>query len=158
MTLLTWEYSKYPLNLLQLQKSGISWLGAVFMSVSEKIRLIREAKGLTQEQVAEKIGISPSVYGDIERGENDPKLSKLQKIAKAFEIELSELVDLTEKGNLNVTFNTCTQKKFYIGSSSAELEKAVLLLKERDKEIEYLKAQLVQSQEVIALLKKTIAT
>lgn len=68
-------------NLLQSGKSGIFCDREVFMSVNEKIRSIREAKGLTQEQVAEKSGISASVYGDIERGENDPKLSKLQKIA-----------------------------------------------------------------------------
>ena len=47
------------------------------MSVNEKIKLIREAKGLTQEQVAEKLGVSPTAYGNIERGDNDPKLSKL---------------------------------------------------------------------------------
>jgi transcriptional regulator with XRE-family HTH domain len=124
------------------------------MSINEKIRLIRETKGFTQEQVAEKLGISSSVYGDIERGENDPKLSKLQKIAEAFDVQLSELVDLSDKGNLNVTFASCNQKKFYIGSSSAELEKSVLLLKERDKEVENLKMQISQLQEIMGLLRK----
>ena len=122
------------------------------MLINEKIRTIREIKGLTQEEVAEKIGISSSVYGDIERGENDPKLSKLQKIAKAFDIELSELVDLSDKGNLNVTFNTCNQKKFYIGSSNLELEKLTLLLRERDKEVDNLKVQILQLQQIINLL------
>jgi transcriptional regulator with XRE-family HTH domain len=56
------------------------------MSVNDKIRLIREAKGLTQEQVAEKLEMSPNAYGNIERGDNDPKLSKLQKIAEIFEL------------------------------------------------------------------------
>jgi transcriptional regulator with XRE-family HTH domain len=131
------------------------------MSVNEKIRSIREAKGLTQEQVAEKLGISSSVYGDIERGENDPKLSKLEKIAEAFEIELSELVDLSEKGNLNVTFNTCTQKKFYIGSAVTELEKQQLIIELKDKElamqqreIENLQAQITQLQKINGLLEK----
>jgi transcriptional regulator with XRE-family HTH domain len=124
------------------------------MSVNEKIRSIREAKGLTQEQVAEKLGISSSVYGDIERGENDPKLSKLKKIAEAFEIELSELVDLTDKGNLNVTFNTCTQKKFYIGSSNAELEKQLLIIELKDKEITMQQREIENLKEIIALLKK----
>ena len=58
------------------------------MSVNDKIRLIREAKGLTQEQIAEKLEMSPNAYGNIERGDNDPKLSKLQKIAEIFEIHL----------------------------------------------------------------------
>ncbi len=124
------------------------------MSVNEKIRLIREAKGLTQEQVAEKLGVSSSVYGDIERGENDPKLSKLQKIAEAFEIELSELVDLTDKGNLNVTFNTCTQKRFYIGSSNTELEKQLLIIESKDKELVMQQREIENLKEIITLLKK----
>ena len=49
------------------------------MSINEKIRLVREAKGLTQEQMAEKLEISRNSYGDIERGDNDVKLSTLQK-------------------------------------------------------------------------------
>jgi transcriptional regulator with XRE-family HTH domain len=123
------------------------------MSVNEKIRTIRETKGLTQEQVAEKLGISTSVYGDIERGENDPKLSKLQKIAEAFEIELSELVDLTDKGNLNVTFNTCTQKRFYIGSSNTELEKQQLIVALKDKELAMQQREIENLKEIITLLK-----
>ena len=127
------------------------------MSINEKIRLIREAKGLTQEQVAEKIGISASVYGDIERGENDPKLSKLEKLAEAFEMQLSELVDLTEKGTLNINFNKQGKHNIYCGSSNNELEKIALLLKERDKEVENLKTQINQLQEIIQLLKKQTA-
>jgi transcriptional regulator with XRE-family HTH domain len=58
------------------------------MSVNEKIKLVREAKGFTQEQVAEKLQMSKNGYGDIERGATDPKLSKLEKIAEAFKCEL----------------------------------------------------------------------
>jgi len=153
--------------LLQSQKTGILWLGAVFMSVNEKIRSIREAKGLTQEQVAEKTGISSSVYGDIERGENDPKLSKLQKIAEAFEIELSELVDLSEKGTLNINFANYQRNgknpksKVYISSANSELEKQQLIIELKDKElalqqreIENQKKQIAQLEEINALLKK----
>ena len=107
--------------------------------------------------MAEKIGISASVYGDIERGENDPKLSKLEKIAEAFEMQLSELVDLTEKGTLNINFNKQGKHNIYCGSSNNELEKIALLLKERDKEVENLKTQISQLQEIIALLKKGTA-
>ncbi len=37
------------------------------MSVHEKIKLVRQAKGLTQEEAAEKLNMSVSGYGDIER-------------------------------------------------------------------------------------------
>jgi transcriptional regulator with XRE-family HTH domain len=54
----------------------------VFMSVNEKIRLIRETKGLTQEQVAEKLKMSSSAYGNIERGDSDIKLSMVRTVFK----------------------------------------------------------------------------
>jgi len=114
------------------------------MSVNEKIKLVREAKGFTQEQVAEKLQMSKNGYGDIERGATDPKLSKLEKIAEAFNMELSELVDLTDKGTLNVNFsqsNKHHQNNVYVGSQSAELREQ-LLNKEmefKDKEIALLK-------------------
>lgn len=119
------------------------------MSVNEKIRLIREAKNLTQEQVAEKLGVSQSAYGDIERGDNDPKLSKLQKLADIFEIQLSELVDLTEKGTLNINFNKQGKNNVYITSSLTEKEMALKdeKLAMKDREIENL-------TEIIALLKR----
>ena len=111
------------------------------MSVNEKIRLIRETKGLTQEQVAEKLEMSPNAYGDIERGENDPKLSKLQKIAEIFEMPLSDLVDLSEKGTLNINFNKEGKNVMYVGSSVTAKE---MVLKDKElamqqREISYLK-------------------
>lgn len=138
------------------------------MSVNEKIRLIRETKGFTQEQVAEKLGVSPSAYGDIERGENDPKLSKLQKIAEIFEVQLSELVDSSEKGSLNINFNKGEKNTIYIGVTAIELEKQQLIIELKDKElglkdkeiamqqteIENLKIQITQLQKINALLEK----
>lgn len=120
------------------------------MSVNEKIRLIRETKGLTQEQVAEKLGVSPSVYGDIERGDSDPKLSKLQKLAETFEVSLSDLLDLGERGALNINFNNrgkqCT---LMFGSSIAEKELAL-----KDKEIAMQQREIEHLNEIIALMKK----
>ena len=127
------------------------------MSVNEKIRLIREAKGLTQEQVAEKLEIAPSTYGDIERGENDPKLSKLQKIAEALEIKLSELFELNEKGTLNMI--NCSdfdkKNKVYIGSSSAvELEKQLLINELKDKELALQQREITYLKELLDMHKK----
>ena len=41
------------------------------MVVHEKIKFFRQAKNWTQEEVAEKLGLSPNGYGSIERGETD---------------------------------------------------------------------------------------
>jgi transcriptional regulator with XRE-family HTH domain len=129
------------------------------MSVNEKIRLIREAKNLTQEQVAEKLGVSQSAYGDIERGDNDPKLSKLQKLAGIFEMQLSELVDLTEKGTLNINFpcqrnKTRHENNVYIGSSNAELKEQLLINELQKKELAMKDRENENLREIIALLKR----
>ena len=111
------------------------------MSVNEKIRLIRETKGLTQEQVAEKLNMSPSAYGNIERGDSDIKLSRLEKIAESLEVKLSELFELSEKGSLSI-INSChsnNETKIHIGSSATELEKQLLINELQAKEIAYLK-------------------
>lgn len=113
-------------------------------AVGEKLRVIREAKGLTQEQVAEKLQMSKNGYGDIERGDSDVKLSKLEKIAEIFNMQLAELVDLSDKGTLNVNFackqhNKHLQSNVYIGSHAAELKEQQLINEMKDKEITLLK-------------------
>jgi transcriptional regulator with XRE-family HTH domain len=125
------------------------------VSVHEKIRLIREAKGLTQEQAAEKLGMSVSNYGDIERGDNDPKLSKLQKIADLLEIELADLVDLSDRGVLNVNFNKQGKYNVYISGSATELKEQVLINALKDKEIALLHREIEQLNKLIAVLEKT---
>ena len=48
--------------------------------------------------------MSVNGYGDIECGDTDIKLSKLQKIADLFDLKLSELIKLNEKGGVNLAY------------------------------------------------------
>ena len=48
-----------------------------------KLKKRREALGLTQRQVAEKIGIAESAYQRYERGVVEPSVSAAIKLAKA---------------------------------------------------------------------------
>jgi transcriptional regulator with XRE-family HTH domain len=58
-----------------------------------KLRRIRERKGLTQEALAAKSGVSRAYLSRLEMGRHDPPLSRLRKIAKALRVKVSELVD-----------------------------------------------------------------
>lgn len=118
------------------------------MSVSDKIKLVRQAKGFTQEDVAEKLGMSSNAYGDIERGASDPKLSKLQKISDILGIHLSELLNLNEKTTLSINFNKQGRHYNVYMSSDSESEKLRTVIESQKTEIAYLK-------EIVALLKKT---
>lgn len=55
--------------------------------VGSNIRLLRRSKGMTQERLAEIIGVSGSYIGYLERGKRSPSLDLLAKIADAFDVE-----------------------------------------------------------------------
>lgn len=63
------------------------------MSVfSERLRVLREARGLTQSRLAEMIEVLPRVYNRWERGHIVPQLDKLVKLADVLQVPLDELV------------------------------------------------------------------
>ncbi len=62
------------------------------VSIGKKIRYYRENKKWTQEAFAEKIGLSLTYVGMIERGEKVPKLETFIKIANALEVSTDILL------------------------------------------------------------------
>ncbi len=56
----------------------------------------RIEKNLTQEQLANLSGVSKSYIGDLERGEKEPTISVLCKIAKALDVDIKELYKYEE--------------------------------------------------------------
>jgi len=59
--------------------------------LGRRIRALRKSTNLTQERLGERSAISYKHLGAIERGEENPSLSVLQKIAKGLGVEISEL-------------------------------------------------------------------
>ncbi len=57
------------------------------------IRAARQAKGLSQEALAELAGIDRSYMGGIERGEHNLAIMNLLKIADALGIKASSFLD-----------------------------------------------------------------
>lgn len=60
------------------------------------IRAARQAKGLSQEALAEVAGIDRSYMGGIERGEHNLAIMNLLKIADALGVKASFLLDRAE--------------------------------------------------------------
>jgi transcriptional regulator with XRE-family HTH domain len=130
------------------------------MQTHEKLRLMRQHKKLTQEKLAEKLDWAVNSYRKIEQGKASIKLEKLQQIANVMGVNVEELMNSDDKTVLNFAEN-CTQSNLahctvYLTETQCvhELEKARLLLQERDKENENLKKQILQLEEINALLKK----
>jgi len=131
------------------------------MQPFEKIRFIRQLKGWSQEEMANRLDMSNSGYGSIERGETDVNLSRLQEIAKIFEMELSELLRLNEGnvfhvGNCNTLTNSSQLNSLASDSTTLqyELEKLRLINEQQTKEMEYLRQQNADLREMVSLLKQ----
>ncbi len=72
--------------------------------IGEKIRLVREKQNLTQQSMADELGITSNGYGKIERGDSAINLDKLDKIAEILKVKLGDLIDL-EKSGVVITDN-----------------------------------------------------
>lgn len=68
----------------------------IIKSVGERVRQIRIAKGLSQEEVANNADIPINQIGRIERGEINPTISTLHAIAEALNTTLALLVSVEE--------------------------------------------------------------
>lgn len=53
---------------------------------------IRERSGLTQQQMADKLGISRSAIGMYEKGEREPNFETLELIADTFNVDMNFLL------------------------------------------------------------------
>lgn len=59
--------------------------------LGQRIRLLRENLGISQEKLAEKANLNTSFVGQIERGGKKPTLETLEKIVNALDISFEEL-------------------------------------------------------------------
>lgn len=57
------------------------------------LKKLRKSKNLTQEQLSELANIDRSYISDIERGIKSISIEKLEQLADALELELSELLN-----------------------------------------------------------------
>ena len=57
----------------------------------KKIRLIRLSKEISQEFIAEELGVSQSHYSKMEKGGRNINVSQLEKIAKVLNVTIQEL-------------------------------------------------------------------
>jgi transcriptional regulator with XRE-family HTH domain len=118
------------------------------LEIGNNIRRIREIKNYTQEAVADKVGMSVSAYGDIERGKSDVNFGRLSEIAAALEVKPEEIVNFSS--NVYNTTNNNHDGSVVNGGGSGPstynitIDKAVFdkMMKDKDEEIAFLREQL----------------
>jgi transcriptional regulator with XRE-family HTH domain len=73
------------------------WARLIDMSVfSERLKLLRSARNITQARLAELLAVDPRVYNRWERGTAMPQFDTVVKIADILQISLDELAGRTE--------------------------------------------------------------
>jgi len=61
--------------------------------LGQRIRELRKAKGLSQDQLSEKVGIDSKHLSRIELGKSFPYMETLEGIATALDVEIKELFE-----------------------------------------------------------------
>ena len=80
---------------------------------STTIKHLREKQGITQAELAEKIGVSSKTISKWETAKGLPDISLLQPLAQALNISLIELMNGQPIANRNVSANLL-RSKFYV--------------------------------------------
>lgn len=62
------------------------------MYLAENLRFIRQEKGYSQAEAADKIGIPRTTLGDYERSHTEPNIETLSKIARVYGINIENLI------------------------------------------------------------------
>lgn len=66
-------------------------------ALGDAVRALRKARGLTQEALADRAGLTTNYVGDMERGERNVSVRALWQLADGLGVPASELLREAEK-------------------------------------------------------------
>jgi transcriptional regulator with XRE-family HTH domain len=109
------------------------------MFIGQKIKKLRELKNLTQDYMANQLGLSQSAYSKMENGEVDIPFTRIEEIAKIFTIRPEDIITFNENTIFNL-YNNQTATGYVINHNYDAERKLYEEQRAADKEqIEYLK-------------------
>ena len=118
------------------------------MQIGQKIKKLRELKNLTQDYMAQELGITQSAYSRMELGETELTYNKLEKIANLFEVKPEDIINFSENMIFNVMHND-VGNGLVINNHLSEGEKILYL-----QQIDLLKEEVNHLKEIINKLMK----
>ena len=65
--------------------------------LKDNIAMLRSINGYSQEEVAEKTGVSRQAYAKWEKGETIPDVERCQKLAELYGVTIDSLVNFSDK-------------------------------------------------------------
>lgn len=128
------------------------------MKIHEKLRTARELRNWSQEEIAEKLGMSLNGYAKIERGDTKAYNSNLEEIANILGLKLTDLF-ATEENNTVLLMGDSNHISNIISASTEialELKNAQLIIKHQQEKLEQKEIEVHNLKEIIGLLKQKI--
>jgi len=111
--------------------------------VGQRIRTIRTKKGISQEYLAESLGLSQSTLARIEQGKSKLAARLIPKVCETLEAELEDIFDHGIVRIENNTLNNSSMINGYVEKLVVEQKELYeKLLAEKDRMIALLEAQL----------------
>ncbi|MDU1442082.1 MAG: helix-turn-helix transcriptional regulator [Clostridium cochlearium] len=80
------------------------------MDIGSKIKELRESKGLTQKELGKRIGVTAVTITRYERGDRNPSIEMLNKIADALNVPLSDLILHRTQDSLEILYEVPPSK------------------------------------------------
>ncbi len=107
------------------------------LKIGHKIRKLRELKNMTQEHMAQSIGVSQGTYSRMELGETEITYTKLERISEELGMKPEEVIAFNESMVFNVMNNQTGNGLVINNNQLSEIEtnmyeQQILLLKEEN--------------------------
>lgn len=101
--------------------------------LKENISMLRNVNGYTQEEVAEKIGISRQAYAKWEKGETVPDVERCQKLAELYGVTIDSL--LNDSGKIGTTTLTPGPKGKHIFGTTKINDRGQIVIPKKAREL-----------------------
>ena len=101
--------------------------------LKENIAMLRNVNGYSQEEVAEKIGVSRQAYAKWEKGESIPDVERCQKLAEVYGVTIDSLVAFS--GKIGVTNLTPAPKGKHIFGTTKINDRGQIVIPKKAREL-----------------------
>ena len=96
--------------------------------IGRNARAARGLLGLTQSEIAERVGLAAEVYGRLERGTMLPSVSTLAKLADVLQVKAGQLLEEP----VETQRQSQSPSKSHAKSQSPEMRRIIALLSDAD--------------------------
>ena len=101
--------------------------------LKENISMLRSVNGYSQEEVAEKIGVSRQAYAKWEKGESVPDVERCQKLAELYGVTIDSL--LNDSGKIGTTTLTPGPKGKHIFGTTKINDRGQIVIPKKAREL-----------------------